>query len=137
MKNRVLLIWLAHNQDTENSLVMEYSEKLMAFFQKPIDFLLIEHDATKADGEIERLDLSPHVVKYRLWTAGTDEKGNPTTLGNEDALNPIFAQYALHRTFGEKLTSGALKVLLKVMLILTPVKAWRKKLRKQLAKYDF
>jgi hypothetical protein len=135
--NRVLLVWLAHNQETPDDLFVAYSEKLMAFFQKPIDFLIIEHDATKAEGEIERNALSPHVVKYSLWTCGTDEKGNPTTLGNEEALNPIFAQYELHRSFSEKLKSGALKVLFKVMLILTPIKVWRKKLRHQLGKYDY
>jgi hypothetical protein len=135
--NRVLLIWLAHNQATDDRLVLDYSEKLISFFQKPIDFLIIEHDATKADGAIERNALSPHVVKYRLFSYGYDEKGNPTTLGNEEALNPIFAQYELHRSLGEKLKNRALKVLFKGMLILTPVKAWRKKMKKQVAKYDY
>ncbi|MFN7302088.1 MAG: DUF1796 family putative cysteine peptidase, partial [Bacteroidota bacterium] len=71
--NRVLLIWLAHNQQTDDRLILEYSEKLISFFQKPIDFLIIEHDATQADGEIERRELSNHVVKYRLFSYCYDE----------------------------------------------------------------
>lgn len=129
---KVLFIWLAHNHDTNNTLIKELCEKVVKKLNKNIDFLIIEHDETKSNGEVDRIELDKNILKYRLFTRSEDEKGNPTTLGNEAALMPIFKQYACPNNLFLK--QKIIKFFIKLISLFIPVKAWRKKFRSKYSK---
>jgi len=93
--NRVLLIWFSHCFLTDNKLQMDLCNKVCEKFGKQIDFLIIEHNENLPLGKSEMIELSHNITKYTLYTRKWDEKGNPTTLGQEEFCGKIFAEFKL------------------------------------------
>ena len=98
LKNkRVLLIWLSHSFLTDHTLQIDLCNDVCKKFGKQIDFLLIEHNENLPLGTIEKIPSLPsHITKYTLYTRKWDEKGNPTTLGQEKICGKVFSKYKLN-----------------------------------------
>jgi hypothetical protein len=92
---RVLLIWFSHSFLMSNQLEKDLCDKVCEKFGKQIDFLIIEHDESLPLGKNEKIEISHNITKYTLYTRKKDEKGNPTTLGQEEFCGNIFAKYKL------------------------------------------
>jgi hypothetical protein len=92
---RVLLIWFCHCFLTDNNLQMDLCNKICEKFGKQIDFLIIEHNDNLPLGKIEKIEMSQNIAKYNLYTRKWDEKGNPTTMGQEEICGKIFEKYKL------------------------------------------
>ena len=93
--NHVLLIWFSHSFLADNEMQLDLCNKVCEKFGKQIDFLLIEHNESLQLGKIEKTEISHNITKYTLYTRKWDEKGNPTTLGQEEFCGKVFMQYQL------------------------------------------
>lgn len=126
-EKRVLLIWLVRYQDMDDDVFRKLCDEIMKKFNKKIDFLIIEHDETKKDGELSQIELSENITRCRLKTISYDENGSPKPLGNEDNLSLIFSQYGLiYKLFTKQ---NLIKYLVKLICVFIPLKKWRKKVR--------
>ena len=87
-EKNILLLWLSHEVKVSNEELLKYSEKIMAKYGKKIDFIYLENDKTKGKGEVEKEEISPHIIKYKLRTVDPKVKGKiPLTA---EACDKIF-----------------------------------------------
>jgi len=128
--DRALLIWFSRYSPVSDELSKELCAKVIEKFNNKVDFLLIEKDESKNLGEIEKIELLPNVVKYKLDTVilnGTDNE----TLGNQIDCDKIFNQYELIIKNDVKLNK--LKAfMVKFICIFIPNKTKKKEIRNKL-----
>lgn len=103
-QKHVLLVWFSHIPTTNNDeKVVLLCEKLCKKFNKSIDFLIIEHDETKKQNEIKKINLADNITKYNLYTRSWDSTGALTTMGREDICSMIFKKYSLKKSLKDRL----------------------------------
>lgn len=94
-KERVLLIYHAHSEITENSAVKDLCNKVCEKYQKQIDFVILENDDTKEIDEFEEIIISDNVIKYRFQSEAKDANGNITNMGNLENCARIYSGFEL------------------------------------------
>ncbi len=130
--DNVLLLWLAHNQKVDNQMAQDFCAQLRQKYNSNLNFLIIEHDETKTNGEIEELTLTPYLTKYKLYTAAFDENHIPLTLGNIQNCNKIFSKIKCQGKTTRWLKQKLKKYLIKTICIFIPYRPWRKKIKSTL-----
>ena len=91
--NKILFIYFSQTTITDDETILKYSKEICNKFNKSIDFLIIEHKENIINPE--KVKLSNNIVRYYVHALKKDEKGNNTTTGYEERINPIFKQYKL------------------------------------------
>lgn len=125
---RVLLVWFSRYSTIDDSITKELCEKVITKFGKKIDFLLIENEENKNLGEIEKVEISPNIIKYKLNTSklnGTDNE----TLGNMIDCDRIFSEYELYTPSTNIIINKTRIYGIKLLCALIPIKKQRKKFR--------
>ncbi len=74
-KKNVLLMCVSNTEIVDNDVIRKYSEAIMQKYNKKIDFLFVENDVSKAPGEIETIEISPHIMKCKVRTVDPEFKG--------------------------------------------------------------
>lgn len=129
--DKVLLIWFSRYSIYDSAMEKEFCEKIMEKFDKKIDFLFIEKDGSKKLGELEKIEISPNIIKYILDTEALNGTNNET-LGNFIAVNKIFQEYKLSQQKYSPITIKFKVFIIKIMCMFAPSKILRKKLRDSL-----
>lgn len=130
--DNTLLLWLAHKQKVTDEQAQYFTEKLREKYNPNLDFIIIEHDENKINGEIEELKLAPYLTKYKLFTAAFDENNLPLTLGNIENCNKIFSKIKCSGKTTRWLKSKIKKHLIKAICFFIPYRPWRKKIKSSL-----
>lgn len=87
-KENVLLINLAHEEKLDNAAILKYCNAIMQKYGRTFDFIFIENDQSKEKGEIEKIELSENIIKYKVRTVDPKVKGKiPLTA---EACDTIF-----------------------------------------------
>lgn len=125
--DKPLLIWLSHYEPTDNDAIIDSCNRLMKKFNKKIDFIIIENDNTKARGEIEKLDLTPNIVKYKTLTNDPLVSGKIqlTALGCDKIFSEIRCKGQTKRHIRHILNNA----LTRFLCLLIPYRPWRKALK--------
>ncbi len=124
-KDRILLVWLSHDDDTPDGLIVELCNKFCSKMKKQIDFVIIEHKENQR--RILKYNLAPNIVKYRLHT-----HGKYITKGNVALINRVFKRYHISMGLGDlilhNLSWGVSKVV-------CPMMFFNKKIKQKLKNY--
>lgn len=130
--DKILLLWISNNSKVAPEEALKLCTKIREKFGNHIDFLMIEHDENKKDGEIEENILAPFLTLYKIFGAAFDDNGYPLTLGNISNHTPILAQIRckgrLKRLWKKRLN----KFWVKFICFFIPYRPWRKALKKKL-----
>lgn len=127
-KERVLLIWFSQLDNTSDETVEDCCNRLCQKFGKTIDFLIIEHSDDAVSVNCRKI--TDNVVRYNCNARMFDANGVSTTMGNEQLVRPIYEQYRLHVPFIVKAKSVALRIFVRLVCCMIPIKNWRKAIRK-------
>lgn len=103
-----LLVWLSHNQKTENEVIKDLAGKLEEKTGRRINFLLIENDDEIIG--VREVSIAPNIKKYKLRTKAFDSEGNVTTLGNIAELDKLFSKIKISTSLWHKLKRGILRL---------------------------
>lgn len=129
-EQKILLLWFSRNGKDISDADIELCSKIHNQFKSHPDFLLIEHDASKAAGEKEISHPLPFITKIRLKTQGFDKDGNELTMGDIQNCMPVFRKLKCKGQFKRKFQAAAKKALVKTICLFVPYRPWRKKIKK-------
>lgn len=126
-KNKVLLIWFSQAHNTPDEIVSRLCNDFCKKMNKEIDFLIIEHTDGLSSPVFRQLQ--KNISRCNCHARKTDDKGVPTTLGQEELLLPVFRQYKIKSASMLKIKTALIKISTRFICLFIPVKKWRKKIR--------
>lgn len=124
-----LLIWFSQYQKLSVDKIIKTAQLLGGKFGKEVHFLIIEHDSSLTRGKIIHKQPAPNISCYYLNTVTYDDKGFPTTFGDETNCSKVFSDYRLALPWKQKIQNNLLKIAVKTGCALLPFKKIRKKLK--------
>lgn len=125
-KNKVLLVWFSQVHQTPDKTVLDLCNRFSEKMGKSVDFLIIEHQ--EGLHTPQKYMLSDNIERWMGHALKCDENGVPQTLGNQELIQPIFAQKGIKTPFSHKIK----RVFIKVICLFIPIKKWRKNVRTRL-----
>ena len=130
-EQKILLLWFSRNGIDITDTDIELCSQIHREFNSHPDFLLIEHDAAKTNGEKEISHPQPFITKIRLKTQGFDKNGNELTMGDIKNCMPVFRKPKCKGQFKRKFQSTVKKAFVKAICLFVPYRPWRKKIKKR------
>lgn len=67
-KKRILLVWFSTIPHTNDKTLIKLCNSICEKYNKRIDFLIIEQDDTKKQGDIEKKQIAKNITKYSMCT---------------------------------------------------------------------
>lgn len=131
-EKNILLLWVSHKEKVDNEVFLYYSNKIMEKYGKAIDFIYLENDPSKLQGEFDKIVLSPHVIKYKLRTLDPHVNGKiPLTAV---ACDNIFSQLCSKGQRKRKLQYLWRRFWVKSLAMFIFYRPWRKAFKKKFYK---
>lgn len=129
---KVLLVWFSKFHQTPDDVVLDLCNRFCAKMNKKIYFLIIEHQ--EGAHKTIRYKLSDNIERCHCHAVEYKKDGSHSLLGNVKLVQPIFSKLCVMNPFVTsmyRLKLHGMKIIGRILCLITPVKSWRRKIRQK------